>query len=407
MHSDAGFYKSLKKIIKNIMLSKEIERLKKEGIFRQIKDRMIGAGLSKIVIDDLEYINFASNDYLGLSGHPSILDAAKRAIDVYGFGSGASRLLSGGTELHARLEKEVADLKQTDASLVFNSGYTANVSVIPAIAGEGDVILSDELNHASIIDGCRLSRAKTVIYRHGDVNHLSDLLKKEKANKRIIITDSVFSMDGDIAPLKDIYLLCDSLINSGHYPPESILLYIDDAHGTGVLGDGNGALRHFGIKPETWIIQMGTFSKALGSFGGFVAASKDIIEWLINKARGSIFSTALPPCVIAASIEALYILKKEHYRLERLWFNREMLFKEIKSLGFNTLNTETPIIPIIVGDNEMTLRFSDFLFKNGIYAPAIRIPAVKTPRIRITVTAAHKESDLEKMIDLLSKAKML
>ena len=389
------------------MFSKEIEKLKKEGILRHIKDRGTGTDLSKIVIDNIEYINFASNDYLGLSSHPSLLDAAKRAIENYGFGSGASRLLSGGTELHRQLEKAVNDFKETEASLIFNSGYTTNISVIPAIAMEGDVIFSDELNHASIIDGCRLSRAKTVVYRHRDVNHLSDLLKKERAKRRIIITDSVFSMDGDIAPLKDIHKLCDSLINSGHYSPESILLYIDDAHGTGVLGNGKGALRHYEIKTEAWIIQMGTFSKALGSFGGFVAASKDIIEWLINKARGGIFSTTIPPCVISASIESLNILKTEHSLLKRLWHNREMLFRGIKDLGFNTLNTETSIIPIIVGDNEKTSQFSDYLLKNGIYAPAIRTPSVKTPRIRITVTAAHKESDIEKLIDLLSEAKVL
>lgn len=386
------------------MFLRDIEELKRDRLFRQIKDRGIGTDLSKITIDNIEYINFSTNDYLGLSNHPSIIESAKRAMDIYGFGSGASRLLSGGTELHSQLEKKIAEFKETEASLIFNSGYTANMSVIPAIAMEGDVIFSDELNHASIIDGCRLSKAKTVVYRHCDVNHLSDLLKKENPKRKIIIiTDSVFSMDGDIAPLKDIYELCCSLIRSGLYPPESILLYIDDAHSTGVLGNGKGSLSHFQIKPEPWIIQMGTFSKALGSFGGFIAASRDIIEWLINKARGGIFSTTLPACVIAASIESLNILQNDPSLLKRLWNNREALFRGIKNLGFNTLNTRTPIIPIVVGDNEKTLLLSDYLFSHGIYAPAIRVPSVKIPRIRITVTAAHREDDIKKLIALLSK----
>lgn len=404
------------------MFADELERLRQENLLRRIKDRnalcIMGNELkdpsrithhaSRILIDGAEYINFTSNDYLGLASHPSIKEAAQRAINKYGFGSGASRLLSGGTELHRRLEKMVAEFKKTDTALVFNSGYTANISAIPSIAREGDVIFSDELNHVSIIDGCRLSKAKKVIYRHRDTAHLSELIKKEEGKRKIVITDTVFSMDGDIAPLKDIYNLCTS-INSEPKTPNSILFYIDDAHGTGVLGNGRGALEHFGIKPEPWpnaqIIQMGTFSKALGSYGAYIAADRDVIEWLINTARGFIYSTALPASIIAASIEALQILNKDSMLVKKLWQNRERLFKGITELGFDTMNSETPIIPIIVGDIETTLKFSELLTKHNIYAPAIRPPTVKIPRIRVTVTAAHSEEDIDKLLDALSEAR--
>ncbi|MDA8214501.1 MAG: 8-amino-7-oxononanoate synthase [Nitrospiraceae bacterium] len=384
------------------MFSDELERLRQENLLRRVCDRDLGATTARILINGAEYINFSSNDYLGLASHPSITEAAKRAIDGYGLGSGASRLLSGGTELHGKLERMAAEFKGTEAALVFNSGYTANISAIPsiagAIAGEGDVIFSDEFNHASIIDGCRLSKAKKVIYRHRDTSHLSELIKKEEGKRKIVITDTVFSMDGDIAPLKEISDICRE---------HNAIVYIDDAHGTGVLGDGRGALEHFGIKPEPWpnaqIIQMGTFSKALGSYGAYIAADRDVIEWLINTARGFIYSTALPASIIAASIEALQILQKDTILVKKLWQNRERLLKGIRELGFDTMNSETPIIPIIVGDMETTLKFSELLTKHNIYAPAIRPPTVKIPRIRITVTASHTEEDIDKLLDVLSK----
>ncbi|MCL5061867.1 MAG: 8-amino-7-oxononanoate synthase [Nitrospiraceae bacterium] len=384
------------------MFSDELERLRQENLLRRVCDRDLGATTARILINGAEYINFSSNDYLGLASHPSITEAAKRAIDGYGLGSGASRLLSGGTELHGKLERMAAEFKGTEAALVFNSGYTANISAIPsiagAIAGKGDVIFSDEFNHASIIDGCRLSKAKKVIYRHRDTSHLSELIKKEEGKRKIVITDTVFSMDGDIAPLKEISDICRE---------HNAIVYIDDAHGTGVLGDGRGALEHFGIKPEPWpnaqIIQMGTFSKALGSYGAYIAADRDVIEWLINTARGFIYSTALPASIIAASIEALQILQKDTILVKKLWQNRERLLKGIRELGFDTMNSETPIIPIIVGDMETTLKFSELLTKHNIYAPAIRPPTVKIPRIRITVTASHTEEDIDKLLDVLSK----
>ncbi|MBA3071342.1 MAG: aminotransferase class I/II-fold pyridoxal phosphate-dependent enzyme [Nitrospirae bacterium] len=263
------------------------------------------------------------------------------------------------------------------------------------------MIFSDELNHASIVDGCRLSGAKKIIYRHKDIGHLSELVKKENAERKIIITDSIFSMDGDIAPLKEIYELCSSFY-SRLLTPNSILLYIDDAHGTGVLGSGKGALAHFGIKPESWIIQMGTFSKALGSFGAFAAGSKDAIGWMLNTARSFIFSTALPSCAAAASIAALEVIEKEPELLNKLWSNREQAVHGITKLGYDIMGSETPIIPVRTGTIAEALHISQHLMENGIFAPAIRPPTVKEPRIRITVTSAHTAEDIERLIKALS-----
>jgi 8-amino-7-oxononanoate synthase len=376
----------------------ELERLKKNGLYRHIKDRDSGPAGSIILINGIEYINFASNDYLGLSCHPSVAYAAKKAIAKYGAGAGASRLLSGGTNLHSQLENRIADFKGSEAALILNSGYTANTSVIPAIASEGDIIFSDELNHASIIDGCRLSKARTVIYRHKDIEHLSELIKKESGNKKIIITDSVFSMDGDIAPLDKIYELCRSLGGNN-----SILLYIDDAHGTGVLGGGRGALSHFGIKTDDRIIQMGTFSKAFGSFGAFIAASSDIIEWIINNARGFIFSTALPPAVIGANIAAVELVSNTPELVQKLWDNRKMLLKGFKKLGFDAIQSETPIIPLMVNTIKDAVRLSEHLSEYHIYAPAIRPPSVKKSRVRLAITAAHTKDDIKRLLESLNR----
>ncbi|MDO9287629.1 MAG: 8-amino-7-oxononanoate synthase [Thermodesulfovibrionales bacterium] len=414
----------------------QLKLLKEKVIFRDIKNRDSSQG-SRIIIDGKEYINFSSNDYLGLANHPALLRASQRAIKKFGFGSGASRLLCGGSILHEELEKKIARFKGTESALVFNSGYAANTGIIPAIAEEGDAIFSDELNHASIVDGCRLSRAKKIIYRHKDIGHLKELMKKEIAlyrsgghselvseshthktanrassdkmlnqvqhdsiggPKYIIVTDSVFSMDGDIAPLKELYELCFTL-NSLPSAPCSILLYIDDAHATGVLGKGKGSLEHFGIKPEPWIIQMGTFSKALGSFGAFVAGSKDTIEFILNTTRSFIFSTALPPCIIAASIAALELIEKKPVLIKKLWSNRDKAAKGLTKLGYDIMGSETPIIPVKTGSIENTLKTSRYLLKKGIFAPAIRPPTVKEPRIRITVTAAHSDKDIEQLIE--------
>jgi len=376
------------------MFLEKLEILKKENLLRYITDRDSEQG-PVIVISGKEYINFASNDYLGLAGHTYIKEKAKNAIDFYGFGAGASRLLGGGCALHKELEERTALFKCTEASLVFNSGYAANAGILPSIADKDFTIFSDELNHASIIDGCRLSGAKLYIYRHKDLSHLGELLEKGSSEKKLVVTDTVFSMGGDIAPLKGIYEICGN---------NDALLYIDDAHGTGVLGNGKGALSHFQIRPEPWIIQMGTFSKALGSYGAFVAGSSAVIQWILNTARSFVFSTALPPCIVAGSLAGLELVERDSGPLLKLRSNREKLANGLSALGFDIMGSETPIIPIKTGTIKDTLRISRRLFEKGIYAPAIRPPTVKTPRIRITVTAAHTDEEIERLIEGLKKA---
>jgi len=388
------------------MFSESLKRLRKMNLLREIQNCNSPQG-SQIKIEGKEYINFSSNNYLGLANHPDIIKAVQKTIETFGFGSGASRLLCGGSILHAELEKKTAKFKGTESALIFNSGYSANTGIIPAIADGGDAIFSDELNHASIIDGCRLSKARVIIYEHKNINALGKLLGKTKARRKIVVTDSVFSMDGDIAPLKEIYNICSSL-NASRLRlrrTPNVLLYIDDAHGTGALGKGKGSLTHFGIKPEPWIIQMGTFSKALGSFGAFAACSKDAIAWITNKARSFIFSTALPSCVIAASIAALELIRKDTSLIKKLWLNREKTVRGLTELGYDIMGSETPIIPIKTGDVKRALKISCYLLGKGIFAPAIRPPTVKEPRIRITVTAEHTEEDIDRLIKALKSVK--
>ncbi len=381
------------------MFEAEMEKLKELKLLRQLLARSSAQG-PVIAIGRKKFVNFSSNDYLGLADHPDLVKAAEQAMHKYGFGAGASRLLAGGTDLHEKLEKSIAAWKRTDAARVFNSGHAANAGIIPALAAEGDIIFSDALNHASIIDGCRLSRAKTVVYRHKDIRHLQTLMKTCKASgKKIVVTDTVFSMDGDIAPLEGLYDLCR------FNPQHSTLLYLDDAHGTGVLGKGRGALAQFGIKPEPWIIQMGTFSKALGAFGAFAAGSDDVMQWISNRARSLLFSTALPPAVIAAASAAVQMLRKDRGLVQKLWSNREYLIKALHAIGYDNLLSETPIIPIKTSSNEEAVRMSQFLFEYGVYAPAIRPPTVKEPRIRIVVTAAHEKKHLNKLVSVLKQSK--
>ncbi|KPK01373.1 MAG: hypothetical protein AMK71_05815 [Nitrospira bacterium SG8_35_4] len=356
-----------------------------------------------IVINGELYLNFSSNDYLNLSGHREIVKAAIVSLYKNGVGSGSSRMLSGTLVPHVMLEQLIARFKNTQKAVVFNSGYAANTGIIPVIAGEDSVIFSDELNHASIIDGARLSKAKIKIYRHCDMADLEELLEKStksrSVQRKVIITDTVFSMDGDIAPLKSIHAL------SREY---GALLMIDDAHGTGVLGKtGRGAMEHSGIK-DSAIIQMGTLSKAAGCFGAFAAGKRSLIDILVNRSRSFIYSTALPPAVASASAMALHILSTSSLRLrKRLWSNRERLFRGLTELGYDTMGSETPIIPILTGDAKNTLRLSKNLYRNNIYAPAIRPPTVleNKCRIRFSVTAAHTNDDIDRVLDCMSKFK--
>lgn len=375
------------------MFIEKLNHLKEKKLFRDLKDRESPQG-HHIKLDGREHINFSSSDYLGLANHSHLVNKVKKTLDEYGFGAGASRLLYGGSILHRELEEKLASFKGTESALVFNSGYAANTGIIPAIADEDTILFSDEFNHASIIDGCRLSRAKTIIFRHKDLSHIEKLLKKERIKKKIIITDSVFSMDGDIALLKEMYSICIKY---------DTFLYIDDAHATGVLGNGKGSLAHFAIDPEPWIIQMGTFSKALGSSGAFLAGSSDIVQWTLNNARSFMYSTALPSCVIAASIAALELIENDSELIEKLWANRNKAAYGIKHIGYDIMGSETPIIPIKTGSVENALQISNRLFKNGIVAPAIRPPTVKEARIRISVTAAHTDEDIERLIEALKK----
>jgi len=370
----------------------DLTQLKASGRLRELTDRTSPQG-RKITIGGRELLNFGSNDYLGLAADPALVRAAVEALEKYGLGGGASRLLAGGTELAMELEARVARLKGTEAALLLNSGYAANTGIVPAVARPGDAIFSDKLNHASLIDGCNISRAETRIYRHRDMEHLERLLKQTWAKHKIVVTDSVFSMDGDIAPLKEMDTLCSRY---------NALLYLDDAHATGVLGGGKGSLAHFSLEPEPWIVQMGTFSKALGSFGAFASADASKIQWIVNSARSFVYSTALPACVVAASIEAINILENDTGRIERLWANRERLHAGIRKLGFNAGASETPIIPIISPGIKEAMALSDRLLDADIYAPAIRPPTVREPRIRLTVTAAHTDEDIDHLLGALN-----
>jgi len=378
----------------------EIRRIEKEGLLRGLVHIESSHG-NRIVINGSEFINLSSNDYLGLSRHPDILKSAIDGLRRYGLGSGASRLLSGTYDSHLRLEERIADFKGTESALVFNTGYAANTGIIPAIAGNDTAIFSDELNHASIIDGMKLSRAEKRIFRHRDMEHLEHLLRQSVGlsgvKRRLIITDTVFSMDGDIAPLKEMVFL------SRKY---SAILMIDDAHATGVLGEtGRGGLEYFGIVSDR-VIQMGTMSKAIGCYGAFVAGSRDLIRFLINRARSFIYSTSLPPAIIEACIKAVEMVEADPGGLrKRLWQNRQRLYEGLKGLGYNTMGSETQIIPVLTGGVEETLRLSRHLYKEGIFAPAIRPPTVPEGRcrIRFSMTALHTDEDIDRVIESLKR----
>ncbi len=368
------------------MFEKELKNIKKRGLYRKLR-LVESEQSSKVIIDGKEVILLSSNNYLGLANHPKIKEAAKKAIGKYGAGSGAARLISGNSVLYKELEEKLAEFKSTEAALVFGSGYLANISILSTVVGEGDLILSDELNHASIIDGCRLSRAEKIIYRHKDTRHIEEILSKNKGRRSLIVTEGVFSMDGDIAPLPEIIALAKK---------NSAMVMVDDAHGTGALGKrGKGAAEHFGIEKGI-DIHMGTLGKALGAYGAYAAGDKGLIEFLINKARGFIFTTALPPSVLASAIKAVDILEEEPHLIKRLWENRDYLVNGLKAIGFNTMECETPIIPILIGSAEKALKMSEGLFEEGIYVPAIRPPTVpeNTCRLRLTVMATHTKNDL-------------
>lgn len=338
-----------------------------------------------------EFIMMASNNYLGLTHDLRVQQAAKYAVEQYGTGSGGARLTSGTFPLFNELELGIADFKHTEQALVFNTGYMANVGTITALMNKNSIIISDELNHASIIDGCRLSGARIERYNHKDIEHTEHILKNYKSSHKMIITDGVFSMDGDIAPLDKLYELGKEY---------NALLMVDDAHSTGVLGNGRGTAHHFGLTDVD--VQLGTLSKALGSVGGYVAGSKELIEYLVNYSRSFIFSTALSPADIGAALEALTIVKNEPLVVDQLNENTTYMANKLQSMGIEC-DDETPIFPIIVGDNERALLLAYELELRGIIITAIRPPTVPVgeSRLRMTVTAAHSQEQLDYVANTL------
>ncbi|GAW94087.1 8-amino-7-oxononanoate synthase [Calderihabitans maritimus] len=378
-------------------MRKELEELKKSGLFRTLKT-CSGLKGPRVEVNGRTMLLMASNNYLGLAGHPRVVEAAVAAIRHYGTGAGASRLVSGNFDLHEALERELACFLKSEGALVFSSGYAANVGTISVLAGPEDAIFSDELNHASIIDGCRLSKARTYIYKHKNLDHLEALLAGARGyRRRLIVTDGVFSMDGDLAPLPGLVALAEKY---------DALLMVDDAHGIGVLGkSGGGTVEHFRLEGRV-PIRMGTLSKALASEGGFVAGSRELIEYLRNRARSFIFSTALTPGAVAAARAALRIVQEEPDRRERLHANARQIKQGLNAMGYSLLPSGTPIIPVIIGDARDALRFSQALQEAGLFAPAIRPPTVPpgTSRIRLTVMATHSAEDIAEALEIFYQA---
>ena len=374
--------------------------IEEAGLRRHLRTVM-SAPTGTINLDGRDVVLLGSNNYLGLSTHPEVVAAAVKATETFGTGASGSRLISGNSELYTRLETNLPKTKGTEAALVFSSGYAANTSIIPALVGEGDLILSDALNHASIIDGCRLSRAAKKVYRHCDIAHLKTLLSESSLfRRRLIVTDGVFSMDGDIAPLPDIYEVAMQ---------HDAMLLVDDAHGFGVLGnDGGGTVSHFGLKGKD-IVQMGTLSKAVGGLGGYIAGSRALIELLINRARGFIFTTGLPPATLAAANAALDIIRSSPELRQRLFAHAKRLKTALTDLGYTLLPTETQILPVILESPQRATRVAEALFTAGVFAPAIRPPAVSpgTSRLRVTVMATHTDTEIAQAIEAFAKVHSL
>lgn len=376
---------------------KELDGLRGQGLYRRML-RAEGAQGSHVTLDGRNVLVLCSNNYLGLADHPALKEAAVRATERYGTGSGASRLVSGNMAVHEQLEARLAAFKNTEAALVFNSGYAANTGLIPALAGRGDLVFSDRLNHASIVDGCLLSRARMIRYPHRDVNALQLLLDRNRGGtgRKIIITDGVFSMDGDIAHLPELVSL------KREY---GALLMVDDAHGTGVLGPGGRGTAELSGCGAGIDIHMGTLGKALGGFGAYAAASREIVDYLVNKARSFIFSTSLPPSVVATALAALDIVdSSEGLSLRRRLLHHAGVVKNsLRAAGFDTMDSETQILPLFVGGAAATMEFSRRLLDAGIFVQGIRPPTVPRggSRLRLTLMATHQEQDLERAVEVI------
>ena len=382
---------------KHDAIARELEEIESRGLLR--KPKLIGGPIGpRVVIDGRETLLFCTNDYLGLANNPAVKQAAKRAIDEHGAGAGASRLVAGTLPIHKELESALARLKGAEDAVVFGSGYLANIGTVSALTKAGDVVYSDELNHASIVDACRLSRADVRIFPHADTRILGDMLANDHASgRRLIVTDGVFSMDGDLAPLPELARLASEF---------DCYLMIDDAHATGVIGpEGKGTAAHFDLEGSIEV-QMGTLSKALGSYGAFVAGSRQLIDLLINRARSFIFTTALPPASAGAALEALRIVEREPERLERLWRNTANLKQGLTSAGFNLGLSETFIIPVIVGGAGECVRMAEALLDEGVFAQAIRPPTVRkgASRLRVVPTSEHSDDNIEFAVEAFARA---
>jgi glycine C-acetyltransferase len=371
-----------------------------KGMIQELKDKNLFTELpvlgteqkNRVILNGKEVIIMCTNNYLGFANHSRLREAAKKAIDTWGFGAGAVRQIAGTMEIHVQLEEMLAEYKHTEAALVFVAGIAANRGTIQAIMGEEDAIISDELNHGSIIDGVRLTKSKRFVYPHLDMEGLKKVLVEAKeARRRLVVTDGVFSMDGEITPLDRIVELAEEY---------DAMVMVDDAHGDGVLGkDGRGIIDHFGLEGRV-DIDMGTLSKAFGSLGGYIAGRKDLRDYLINTARSFIFTTAHPPSVAAATMEAIRMIQDEPEHLQRLWRNTRYFKKAMTDLGFDIGHSQTPITPVMAGESKEAVELSRRLFEEGLFAKPIVFPLVAKDksRVRINVTAQHTQEDLDEAI---------
>lgn len=377
-------------------IDEELDDLRDKGLFRRLRELETPQG-ARAVFDGREVINLSSNNYLGLTTHPRVVEAALDATRRFGAGSGSVRTIAGTMTLHEQLESKLAEFKHTEAALVFQSGFTCNSGIIPVLAGEGDVILSDELNHASIIDGIRLTRAARKIWPHRDMDALEQALRQSQdARRRLVITDGVFSMDGDIANLPDIVTLAERY---------EAIVYVDDAHSSGVLGaNGRGSVDHFGLNGRVHV-QVGTLSKAIGVLGGYVASTHGLRDLLIHRGRPFLFSTSHPPAVAAGCMAAIDVLEDEPELIDRLWQNTRYFKEGLARLGLDTGNSETPITPVIAGSGATAMRLSDRLFEEGVFAQGIGYPTVPDARsrVRTIVTATHTREDLDQALAAFEK----
>ncbi len=376
-------------------LKDEIQALKDQHLYQSLRP-FSGQQGAEIVMDGRKILNFSSNNYLGLTNHPRLMAAAKKAIDQYGVGAGAVRTIIGTMDIHEELEAKLAAFKQCEATLVLQSGFTANMAAIPPLMGEEDVIISDALNHASIIDAVRLAKAQKDIYPHSDMEALEAVLRKHQgARRRLIVTDGVFSMDGDLARLPEIVALAERY---------DAIVMVDDAHGSGVFGKhGRGTVDHFGLHGRVDIV-VGTMSKALGSMGGYVASTQAMREIMINKARPLLFSTPHPPAVVASCIAAIDLLASDDALIEKLWYNARYFKAGMKSIGL-PIESDSPICPVIVGASETAQKLSARLFEEGIFGRAIVFPTVAKDkaRVRIMINAGHSQPQLDRCIEAFEK----